>query len=225
LSPYRVIEAFKAEFKGAKEYLGPLANKNSAEIPLQEFLKQISLVCLERGKPCILIIDGLDHVVRFKDQEALKDLLKEICIPEKGLWLIFGTQESAIEYIPLDILSRCLTEDKIEIRGLTRIAIDNIIKKNQCELNLPQNDLQINEFSEKIFALTEGNPLILRFSLQKLNNQYGRKTVTTYDCTDILPYSGDIEKYYEQLWQKIGDESKTLLISVSSVSFKFSKEQ
>lgn len=225
LSPYRVIEALKAELKREKKFLGPLANKNSSETRLQEFLKQISLVCLERGKPCILIIDGLDHVIRFKDQEALKDLLKEICIPEKGLWLILGSQESAIDYIPLDILSRCLTEDKIEISGLTRIAIDNIIKNNQCELNLPQNHLQIKEFSDKIFTLTKGNPLILRFLFQELKNKFGRKTVTAYDCTDILPYSGDIQKYYEQLWQKIGDESKTLLISVSSVSFKFSKEQ
>jgi hypothetical protein len=225
LSPYRVIEAFKAEFKGAKEYLGPLANKNSSEIPLQEFLKQISLVCLEKGKPCILIIDGLDHVIRFKDEEALKDLLKEICIPEKGLWLVFGTQESAIEYIPLDILSRCPTKNRIEIRGLSRIAIKNIIKKNQCELNLPENDSQIDEFSDKIFELTEGNPLILRFSLQELKNKFGSRIVTSYDCTDILPYSGDIQKYYEQLWQKIGDESKTLLITVSSVSFNFSKDQ
>jgi len=225
LLPYRVIEAFKAEFKGAKEFLGSLANKNSYEIPLQEFFKQISLVCLEKGKPCILIIDGLDHVVRFKDQEALKALLKEICIPEKGLWVILGTQESAIEYIPLDILSRCPKKDKIEIRGLTRIAIKNIIKKNQCELNLPENDFQLDEFSDKIFELTKGNPLILRFSLQELKNKFGRRIVTAYDCTDILPYSGDIQKYYDQLWQKIGDESKTLLITVSSVSFNFSKDQ
>ena len=225
LLPYRIIEAFKAEFKEAKEYLGQLAQKNSQEIPLQEFLKQISSVCIEKGKPCILIIDGLDHVVRFKDQYALIELLKEISIPEKGLWLVFGTQESAFDHIPLDILSRCSKKDRIEIKGLTRDAIKNIIMKNQCELTLPENSYQINEFSEKIFILTEGNPLILRFSLQELKNKFGRQIVTAYNCTEIIPYSGDIQKYYEQLWQKIGDESKTLLISVSSVSFKFSKPQ
>jgi len=225
LFPYRVIEALKAEFKEAPEYLGSLAQKNSAEVPLQEFLEQISSVCLVKGKPCIFIIDGLDHVVRFKDQEALKELLKEICIPENGLWLIFGTQESAFDHIPLDILSRCSAKDRIEIQGLKRHAIENIIKKNKCELNLPQHDFQIEELSNGIFALTEGNPLILRYSLQELKNNFGQETITAYDCADILPYSGEIQTYYEQLWQKIGNESKTLLISVSSVSFKFSKDQ
>ena len=225
LLPYRVIEALKAKFKEAPEYLGILAKQNSAELPLQEFLKQASVACAESGKPCILIIDGLDHVVRFKDQEALKDLLKEICVPEKGLWLIFGTQESAFDYIPLDILSRCSTKDRVELTGLTHYAIDNIINRNECELNLPQNDFQIRELSDKIFTLTEGNPLILRFTLRELKNKFARRMITAYDCADILPYSGNIQTYYEQLWQKIGNESKTLLISVSSVSFKFSKVQ
>jgi hypothetical protein len=225
LLPYRVIESLKAEFKKAPEYLGPLTQQNSAGIPLQEFLKQISLGCRESGKPFIFIIDGLDHVVRFKDQEALKELLKEISIPEKGLWLILGTQESAFDYIPLDIRTRCSTNDWIEIRGLKRHAIENIIKKNECGLNLPQQNIQIKELSNRIFELTEGNPLILRYSLRELKNNFGRKTITAYDCADILPYSGEIQTYYEQLWQKISNESKTLLISISSVSFKFSKDQ
>src|SRR5690606_35062715 len=99
------------------------------------------------------------------------------------------------------------------------------IKKNECELNLPQNDFQMDELSDKIYNLTEGNPLILRLTLRELKNRFGQKSLTVYDCEDILPYSGDIQTYYEQLWQKIGDESKTLLISISCVSFKFSKYQ
>ena len=49
--------------------------------------------------------------------------------------------------------------------------------------------------------------------------------VTAYDCSDILPYSGDIQNYYALLWSKISQESKTLLMSIASVSFKFSKNQ
>ena len=101
LRPLRAIESLKAEFKSSSDYLGSIANQNSAGISICEYIKQISKAAVEKGKPAILIIDGMDHAVRFRDQETLTDLLREVCIPDKGFWLIIGTQESACDLNPL----------------------------------------------------------------------------------------------------------------------------
>lgn len=225
LRPLRAIESLKAEFKCTGDYLASIANKNSAGVSICEYIKQISKVAVEKGKPAILIIDGMDHAVRFRDQETLTDLLREICIPDKGFWLIIGTQESACDLIPSEIQSRCLQKDRIEIKGLSKVGVENIIRKNEIGLNFPSQKFQITELCNKIFSLSDGNPLILRYVLHELKNMNGTQVVTSYDCSDILPYSGDIQNYYAQLWSKITLESQTLLMSIASVSFKFSKYQ
>jgi len=225
LRPLRAIESLKAEFKGSGDYLGSIADQNSAGVSISEYIKQISKVAVEKGKPAILIIDGLDHAVRFRDQETLTELLREICIPDRGFWLIMGTQESACDLIPSEIQSRCLQKDRIEIKGLSKAGVENIIRKNEIGLIFSPQDFQITELCNRIFSLSDGNPLILRYVLNELKNMNGMQIVTAYDCSDILPYSGDIQNYYAQLWSKISIESKTLLMSIASVSFKFSKKQ
>lgn len=221
----RVIEGIKAQFKEYPEKLGCLANKNSTNISLREFISQLAHYFYEKNQSFVIIIDGLDHVLRYSDSSELTNFLKEICFPQPGLWIIFGTQELSKSYLPRVVFDKCPEEQWIEIKGLSETSVKNIILKNDIKLNLSIHEFQLNEFYEKIYKLTEGNPLHLRYTLNQLKINCKNNIVTVYDCENIIPYENDIEKYYTTLWSQLSDESKTVALVISSVEFSFHEKE
>lgn len=222
----RVKEALKAEFKvpEQEESLDDLAHKNSSGISLREYIQQLATSFFEEGKPFVLIIDGLDHVPRYTDKKELKDLLNEASFLTPGYWLILGTQESACKCFPQIIMDHCPEKEWIEIKGLNRSSIQEIIEYNDVDLNLPQDE-QMCEFIDKVIEITDKNPLILRYTLKQLKNRAGNRIVTAYDCHDLIPYSGDIEQYYQRLWRSIPAEAQTIANLLASVNIRFTEEQ
>lgn len=134
-------------------------------------------------------------------------------------------QESAKQYLPQIVFDKCPENTWNEIKGLNQKAINRIIHKNLIGLKLPEPSHLIVELQNKIFEITEGNPLHLRYTQQQLKSNAGTKIVTHYDCTNLLPYSGDIARYYDALWRQLSDEAKTLALTLLCVSFKFKKHQ
>ncbi|MFY9201457.1 MAG: NACHT domain-containing protein [Methanosarcina flavescens] len=221
----RVIEGIKAQFKEYSKELGCLANKNSTNISLREFILQLAHYFYEKGQSFVIIIDGLDHVLRYSDSSELTSFLKEICFPQSGLWLIFGTQEISKSYLPQIIFDKCPEDQWIEIKGLSEYSVKNIILKNTIELKLPIHELHIKSLSERIYELTEGNPLHLRYTLYQLKTNCENGFVTVYDCENIIPYEKDIEKYYTTLWKQLPEVSKTIALVISSVEFSFHEKE
>src|SRR5205823_11562381 len=64
LQPERVIEGLKALFKKHPKALGRLANMDSRNLSLREFISQAAGHFNKQGNAFVLIIDGLDHVLR-----------------------------------------------------------------------------------------------------------------------------------------------------------------
>jgi len=225
LASQRVIEAIKAQFKEHGDKLGDLAHKNSQNVSLQEYISQLAQHVRNEKKPFVLIIDGLDHVMRYSDESELKAFLTNICFPQTGLWIIFGMQEIAKRYLPQFVFDQLPEEKWLEIYGLNRTAVERIITKNTIDLNLPGNPHMLSELIEKIFEITQGNPLHLRYSLQQLKNMAHDKSPTIIDCRNLLPYAGDIANYYDSLWRQLPGLSQTIAIIIGSVEFQFRREQ
>lgn len=221
----RAIEGIKAQFKEYPEKLGCLANKNSINVSLREFISQLANYFCRRNKAFIIIIDGLDHVLRYSDESELTGFLKEVCFPQPGLWIIFGTQEVSKSYLPPIVFDKCPEDQWIEIEGLSKDSVKNIIYKNTIGLKLPSHEFQSQEFSERVYELTEGNPLHLRYTLQQLKSRSRNGIVTIYDCDNIIPYEKDIKNYYTTLWRQLPKESKTIALIISSIDFSFHKNE
>lgn len=228
LNATRVIEAIKAQFKSSdyRKYLGGLENKNSKEVPLKDFINQVTQSLAKEEKSFVLIIDGLDHVVREKDLNELKSFLDEIFYPQKGLWIILGTQPQVKNESTLhSIFSTCLQKDWIEIDGLNKNAVFEIIDKNNINLTLPDDGDQKKELKDKIFNIAKGNPLYLRYVLQQLKNLHKNTLVTEYSCRDLIQYNENIENYYSTLWNTLDDNTKSFLLTFISVDFQFTRDQ
>lgn len=225
LNSSRIIEAVKAQFKSHKEDLDGLANINSKNQPLGKFITQIASSSLKKKKPLVIIIDGLDHPLKYDAEDELKSFLSEICLPQKGVWIVIGMQLIAKPYLPLVITEKCPEKEWIKVNGLSNVSIARIVKKNIISLKIPTDNRQFNDLINKIVEITKGNPLHLRYTLQQLKNQNKGSIVTEYSCKDLIPYGGDIEQYYNSLWAKISDVAKNILLTISSVNFHFTKKQ
>ncbi len=227
LNSERVAEAIKAQFKNSNnmKYLGELADKNSAEIPLKDFISTVAGNLSNKGKSFVIMIDGLDHVVREKDVHELKDFLDEIFYPQSGLWIVFGMQ-SQIRNEPClqAIFRKCPDNSWVEINGVNKEAVYNIIIKNTSDLNLPTEEDELINLINKLFELTKGNPLHLRYTLGQLKN-FNKSIVREYDCENLVPYGDNIQDYYASLWQTLEEKSRSFLLTLLSVGFIFSEKQ
>lgn len=225
LNSERVVEAIKAQFKRHSRELGDLANKNSKEIPLNEFIKTAAANLKEEGKTLVIIIDGLDHVLRYGDQEELESFLREICFPQSGLWIVIGMQMFAKKHLPQIVFDKCPENNWLSIKGLNKASVLKIIRTNIVKLHLPEQDELLDNLIDKIYAISSGNPLHLRYCIEQLKNQLGINVVTEYSCNDLIPYDNDIERYYDSLWRQIPEKAKTVLLALSIVNFHFTEQQ
>lgn len=224
LNSERVIEGLKAEFKKQKNsIIESLGEQNTSHIQLKEFIDQISNYSRNSDVPFVLIIDGLDHVIREgNSQRQLIDFLNEVLFPQKGFWLLIGTQEVATDCFPNAIHQYAPKNEWIEIKGLNRQSIKSIVNKS-----FPKQEESYGSYYEKIISkiqkLTAGNPLHLRYVLTEIKNQ--KMHLSTYDLDKISPYNGEIEKYYEALWRRLPEISKTISFALTTLDFKLQEEQ
>ena len=225
LKTQRVTEALKAQFKEYSEELGELSNKNSGNIQLFEYISVLAEYARTKGNSFVLIIDGLDHVLRQGHDDELKNFLSDICHPQPGLWIVFGMQEIAKKYLPQIVYEKAPEKEWIEIKGLSIGAVDRIFAANSIGLNLPEHRDLLCTLSDKLYQVTKGNPLHLRYTLKQLKNQLRDGLLTEYSFNFLLPYDDDIINYYDSLWRKLPPYAKTVAIIISCVEFQFKRTQ
>jgi len=86
----RAIESIKHQFFSNqlfRESLGELANKNPREVKIKELLEASSRFFSTRNKSLIVIIDGLDHVLREDDKKELIEFLTDLPVSQTCILL------------------------------------------------------------------------------------------------------------------------------------------
>jgi len=224
LNTDRVREALKAEFKKQKNsVLGKLGEVNTEFTPIREFIDQIAEFHREKGTTFVLIVDGLDHVIREgKNRQTLADFLNEILYPQAGFWLIFGTQEMATHCFPKMVEDYAARDEWTEIKGLGKAEVLKIAKKGFPDLAKMHKEY-LKECAEVLFRRCAGNPLHLRYILTEIKNS--GSNLSGYDMEQIAPYGGDISVYYGSLWNSISELAKSFCFAITALDFKLHKEQ
>lgn len=225
LNSDRVKEALKAEFKKQKEdVLGQLAIHNTEHTPLKDFIAAVAKYYSDKGKTFVLIIDGLDHVIRESyDDRELGEFIEQVLYPQKGFWLVLGTQEMAIPFLP-NVISRLVpAEKRIEIEGLGRQAVRHIFEKHPIRARVHQHEDIAGKLITALYAKTQGNPLHLKYVLKQL--ELDNDIVSADSITAVLPYTGEISDYYAALWQQLAPMAKTFALAITRLDFKLQEEQ
>lgn len=220
----RAIEAIKEQLLRDRDLLGESGNKVPSETSLKEYIADLARTSYESGVAAVLIIDGLDHVLRQKNADQLRKLLEEIAYPGPGIWIVLGTQESAYKFMPSMLIGACPREEWIEITGFSRQTVRKIIKSNVTGLRLLRTTESINELTDTIHGITQGNPLHLRYTLQELQNKSPDRYITAEDCKNLVSYGGSIEDYYKSIWLKLDSGSKNMLVLLAGAGFLIKKK-
>jgi len=225
LNADRVREALKAEFKKQKEgVLGKLAIQNTRDIPLKEFINKVASHYSDQDRTFVLIIDGLDHVIRENfDEGELAEFIEQVLYPQKGFWLLLGTQEMALPYLP-NIVSRTVPQEKrIEVKGLGKTSITHIFEQHPVRKQVHRQENVADKIIPALYSKTQGNPLHLKYVLKQL--ELTRDIVSADSISEVLPYTGEISNYYEALWLQLPALSQTLALAITRLDFKLQEEQ
>ena len=225
LNADRVKEALKAEFKNQKEdVLGKLAIHNTEHTPLKEFIVAVAKYYRDQGKTFVLIIDGLDHVIRESfDERELGEFIEQVLYPQKGFWLVLGTQEMALPFLPNTISRLVPQEKRIEVKGLGRKAVAHIFEKHSARRLVHRHEAIPGQLIPALYAKTQGNPLHLKYVLKQL--ELANDIVSADTIAAVLPYTGEISDYYAALWQQLAPLAKTFALAITRLDFKLQEEQ
>ncbi|MFA0834927.1 MAG: ATP-binding protein [Methanobacterium formicicum] len=169
---------------------------------LERFYQQLDLLhqdWVETGRKTIIVIDGLDHIVREQNPEY--SLLNDLPLTDQvseGVFFVLGSQTESP--LPNQIQSSINRENRIvTMEALPRAAVFSII--NKADLFIKLSGDQINE----IYRLSDGHPLALSYILRHI------ETVKDPDGIDsilqsTMKYEGNIEDQYYSYWKEIEDD-------------------
>jgi hypothetical protein len=163
---------------------------------LSDWLRQVAAKSHARGKRILLVLDGLDHIVRERDLDEARKLLSWLPMPiPNGLWVVLGTQP--VQDLLPGPLERGVSLN-LRMMGFDEPAVREYLKA-YAEWE-PDND------TVRVAAVrSEGNPLYLHYLMESVR---GNGFKVTQDFVEKTPvYGGGIESYYRSLWQNINPGS------------------
>lgn len=196
---------------------------NPSPADLSRIITTTAKSLASQGKTLVLVVDGLDHVLRDSDVFELRVFLKEVLPSVKGLWVLLGTrplQEASVS----SLLSRTTTpDDWVEIPRFGYDQCRSLLKSNAETIHI--SDHEFDESVATFLDTTQGHPLHARYVLEALKRIGKKGFVTSGDISRIPPYGSDLVDFYERLWQSLTYEAKEVAILVSLASFGLTSDQ
>ena len=194
---------------------------------LRKWLEACGNYFKERGKPFVVIIDGLDHVWReCGDIVQMQQLFAELLPASPNVHLVVGTQKVSQDRIPSRLIRHAEDSDWVEIPPMSRQSVYQWMagQHEAGRLRLPDNGFAresgdtMDAISEAFFEISQGHPLHLIYSFEALVR---RGVELTPEEICLLPEcpEGDINKYYGGLWSRLSPEAKQILHLIAGSDF------
>ncbi len=189
---------------------------SATEEKLKTLLEKLGEKAMSEGKIIPIIIDGLDHVSRIKEQKGLskdeKDVLeffRNFSIP-KGICLIIGSQPGK----HLKFIQKEFSISKIcKISGFSESETTAFLNKFSFINNLQSEQIY------KIHQKTGGIPILLTYLTNAL--QQNRE----FDIINSFPQTnGNVVNYYDHLWGTIENNGRQIARYFSLLEFAVDKK-
>lgn len=155
------------------------------------------------GYKTILLIDGLDHVVREVDLQTsvLNELPHPSEVPEGFLIILSGQPQGLLpSAIPAAVAAQVAKETRrVEVTGLSREEVHTLVSKLTKSTTGEERDI--------LYGASLGNPLILTYLVSRLE---GREDVSVATAVELAGnYAGRIDEYYQERLSIPLQDSKT----------------
>lgn len=193
---------------------------------LGHWLKIVADNIDDPNKPLVVIIDGLDHVVRERPEiTQLTHLINQLLPNQTRVCLIFGTQPVGNTALPPALLAqvdRGKNWIKVPSMGINAIRswIEKLDEKDviRSPFNPENTQSWIADISAAFQKISNGYPLHLIYSVQYMINR--NRSFNEHDIAKLPTCpDGDIHVYYQSLWVGLPASAKQVLLLISSVDF------
>lgn len=198
---------------------------------LRRLLEACAAYYKERGKPFVLVLDGLDHVWRINDADKrpLDDVFSQVIPCPDNMVLLVGTQPVDDAQLPRDLLAVAPKTGWRALPTMSENAVLSYLRKAVDEGRLStrfedghQSERQLQEAASELHGRTNGHPLHVIYATAELE-QAGRDL----DRWSIERLQGDMTKeatsYYASLWGDLLPSLKDTLRLVCAFPFFWPK--
>lgn len=181
----------------------------------------------ERGKPFVLVLDGLDHVWRINagDKRPLDDVFSQVLPCPDNMVLLVGTQPVDDAQLPRDLLAVAPKADWRALPAMSENAVLSYLRKAVEESRLStrfddvdQAERELQEAAAALRRKTSGHPLHVIYATAELEH-----TGRDLGSWDIEQLQGDMTKeakfYYASLWEELPASLKDTLRLVCAFPF------
>lgn len=144
------------------------------------------------GQKTILLIDGLDHVLREVNLQTpvLHELPHPSEIPEGFLIILSGQPQAFLpDVIPAPVAAKVARDRRrIEVSGLSRLEVHALVSGLGKETTGEERDV--------LYNASHGNPLILTYLLSLFDRTDDISVARAIELAG--DYAGDIDEYYQE---------------------------
>lgn len=206
-----------------------------ADTSQPEKIRDALLVCANyyknKGKPFVVLIDGLDHVWRdnAKNKKPLDETFRQLLPATDNLVLIVGTQSVDDELLPNTLLTH---SPKHEWHWLPEMSGNSIYEflKLQVEsgrlflsCHEDHSDEEIQKCAKALLSITNGYPLHVIYSSEFLSHH--GLPLSSWQIEKLPSCSdGNIATYYSELWRNLNYRQKDVLHLCSGFQFAWPRQ-
>ncbi|PCQ35877.1 ATP-binding protein [Providencia rettgeri] len=184
-----------------------------------------------KGKPFVVLIDGLDHVWRdnAKNKKPLDETFRQLLPTTENLVVLVGTQPVDDELLPHTLLTH---SPKNEWHWLPEMSGNSIyeylklhIESGRLFLNCHEDhvDEEIQKSAGALLEATNGYPLHVIYSSEYLSHH--GLALSSWQIEKLPPCSdGNITTYYSELWRNLNYRQKDVLHLCSGFQFAWPRQ-
>jgi len=193
---------------------------NPAPHELAAILDGVASRLHANGHALVVIIDGLDHVVRDEDEDALIDLLRVVLPKRSGLRLVLGTRDLPSSSRVASLLEEYLPrEEWTPIPPFDWNGCAGLLNFHRAELGI-DSDHHFEEVVSAFFKVTAGYPLHCRYVITRLIHLAATKVVLASDIEQLEPFGGDVPTFYSQTWKSVPDTARSVAALLALAQFE-----
>lgn len=229
LNYLRIAESLMSDLE--KKYFKALSyvrteNPNPRE--LRNWIEKSGEYFLSKSKKLIIIIDGLDHVLREKGSRDELDKLFEHLLPvPEGVIIIVGTQPVDDSQLPSRLIRAAPKSQWKRLPLLDKSAIERWLLFHESEIAIigqhQLQDFELGELVEAFYNKSQGHPLHLRYTFKALQDQDISITKENVEKMPSILHE-DINDYYNNLWKDLPDAGRTILYLFASCKFSWQRD-
>lgn len=208
---------YQIEDELLREIDAELFPKGQREGDLSKWVRAAAALSAE-GKRFVVIVDGLDNVLREAPGSGLTELLKllEQLSPQDGVTVIVGMQPSVFE-LPPGFWGKGSSTREIPTMGFA--AVGEYIGRKRPDLD-DEHAHSLTQATNHVLGATNGLPLLVKYLVDQFHDVPVHRW--PFESKVQLSQHGGLQEYYQSLWASLSNGAKETMsiIATAGISWR-----